>query len=382
MSTQARAERIRQAIQAHLSDDPTKLGLTHTASAASAAAWIDGQLIIDESFGHAQLLPHMRAMPSPAIFDLASVTKSLVTATLTMQAVDEGLLSWDTPISAIFPGWAKAGDNGATVLHLLNHSSGLPAWHKFYEELPFELTPDALQAQRQQIIDRIIAWERHPVAGQQYAYSDLGYILLCALLERAFHQGDLAQLAQARIFSPLGMTHARYVSRIRQEQPIKDAISTEWCGFRERYVTGEVHDENTYVMGGVSGHAGAFSTAEELLRFGQHLLAIDRGELDAAIKPLVSRQSLRYCWSPQARGADGHHLGGWDTPSGARSSVGSCFGRETTVGHLGFTGTSIWIEREQNAVAVLLTNRVHPSRDNAKILDLRIAYHDSVLKPL
>lgn len=383
MTDQAHADFIRAAIQTHLSDKVEDIGVTHAACAAAASAWIDGEQVFEEALGLAQLLPTPRQLPSPAIFDLASVTKSLVTATLTMQAVDLGLLAWDTTIGSIFEGWRQGGDNGATIMHLLNHSSGLPAWHKFYEEVPFDTSGDALRAQRQEIIARILGWERHPVAGERYAYSDLGYILLCAILEEVFsfhakQRLDLDQIAKTRIFAPLGMTHTRYVSRLRDELPIADAIATEWCEHRQRYVCGEVHDENTYVMGGVSGHAGAFSTVSDMTRFGRHLLAIDRDELPAGQPPLVSKQSLQHCWSEQARGADGHHLGGWDTPSGERSSVGSCFGRGSTVGHLGFTGTSLWIEREANIVAVLLTNRVHPSREHGKVLDLRIAFHDAV----
>jgi len=141
-------------------------------------------------------------------------------------------------------------------------------------------------------------------------------------------------------------------------------------------VVGEVDDDNTAVRGGVSGHAGCFATAQDVGRFAEHMRCIDQGDLG-----IVSQEVLQHCWSERARGADGHHLGGWDTPSGPRTSVGRGFGRRSTVGHLGFTGTSMWVERERGVVAVVLTNRVHPTRDNPRILELRIDVHEAVCEP-
>ena len=162
------------------------------------------------------------------------------------------------------------------------------------------------------------------------------------------------------------------------EERIDDAVATERCARRGGVVVGRVHDENTALMGGVSGHAGAFCDAPDLLRFGVHMLGIDQGQGPG----IVSREILRWCWSEAARGAAGHHLGGWDTPSGARSSAGRHMTPDATVGHLGFTGTSLWIDRAQQRVAVLLTNRVHPTRDNPHILAMRIAFHEAVAPAL
>lgn len=381
-------DKITHAIQTHLTTDANAIGKTHAASAAHGLAWIDGELIYNQAHGLAQLTPAQRPLAAMPLFDMASVTKSLVTATLAMKAVDEGWLDWHTPISDVFEQWGKTNkDNGATLLHLLNHSSGLPAWHRFYEEYPLTGTIDALLAQRNTVIERILGWSRHEVAGAQYAYSDLGYILLCALLEKvyAIHTNTcryLNELAHAYIFEPLDMHNTRYVTALRANGPDTQiptqAVATEYCTYRQRVTVGQVHDENTMVMGGVSGHAGAFSTADDMLKFAQHMLAVDQGTLSDGI---VSQKSLQFCWSEAARGADGHHLGGWDTPSGARTSVGRGFGRQSTVGHLGFTGTSLWIDRQARTIAILLTNRVHPTRENPLILDLRIAFHEAVLAP-
>ncbi len=362
-----------RAIQAHLSDDLAALGRTHAACAAHGMAWHQGQLSADVALGFAQLDPAPRPLPARAVFDLASVTKALVTATLWMRAVDAGLAAPHTPLAALWPAWDEAvGDNGATFAHLLNHSSGLPAWHKFYEEYPIEGDVPTRAARRDAILSRIAAMPRLGAPGQVYAYSDLGYIALCHVLERLWG-APLDGLAQDQIFGPLGMTSARFV-REAQGERILDAVATERCARRGGVVVGRVHDENSALMGGVSGHAGAFCDAPDLLRFGVHMLGIDQGQGPG----IVSREILRWCWSEDARGADGHHLGGWDTPSGPRSSAGRHLTPEATVGHLGFTGTSLWIDRATQRVAVLLTNRVHPTRDNPHILAMRIAFHEAI----
>ena len=157
---------------------------------------------------------------------------------------------------------------------------------------------------------------------------------------------------------------------------LADAASTELAPRRGGIVTGFVHDENCYIQGGVAGHAGLFGTAADVARFGAHLLGVDRGE-----SGIVSAETLRTCWSQASRGGDGHHLGGWDTPSGELSSAGRGFAADRTVGHLGFTGTSLWIERGEGVVASLLTNRVYPTRENTMIKPLRVAFHEAVLPP-
>ncbi len=371
---------IRTALQAHMTEDPTLLGDTHAASAAHAIVWRDGEVVFDEALGWAALLPERRVMPATPVFDLASVTKIVSPTTLAMQAVTEGLLRWDTPIAEHLEPW-RASDPEGTVhlLHLLNHSSGLPAWHQYYLELPLTLEPTAWLAQEREIRERIAHTPRKAQPGTHYEYSDLGYITLCWLLEEVLGSGahTYAQIARRRIFEPLGMRDTRYVDLAAGDAPIRDAVATELCGFRGRVSVGTVHDENTMCLGGVSGHAGVFSTAQDMLTFGRHMLAIDH-DAPTDVAPIVGRDALKFCWSEAARGADGHHLGGWDTPSGARTSAGRGFGRQTTVGHLGFTGTSLWIEREQNLIAVLLTNRVHPTRENPRILDMRIAFHEAI----
>lgn len=367
-------ERLARVLAEHVTDDVNRLGVDRSTSAAHVVVWRAGELVADVAAGWAALEPERRALGADAVFDLASVTKVLVGATLVWQAIDEGRLAADEPLERLIAGWEEAPGYapGATLLTLLNHTSGLAAWRKFYREWPVEPPLADVAAQRAAILDAARLEPRAYVSGQGYAYSDLGFMLLADVVERAFG-APLEVLAQARIFAPLGMVQTRYVSRRRGDTPLAGAVATERCVERGRVLVGEVHDENTAALGGVSAHAGVFSTARELALFGQHLLELDAGQRAQGI---VSPQVVRWGWSREAGSAFGSHVAGWDTPSGARSSAGVVLSRERCVGHLGFTGTSIWIGRDSATVAVLLSNRVHPSRDNGRAHALRVAVHD------
>ncbi|MFP4600387.1 MAG: serine hydrolase domain-containing protein [Persicimonas sp.] len=373
---------LRRAVAGSLDD----IGDSKTCSAVQAAVWQGGELLLDEALGCTHFGEGGAPMTRDTPMDIASLTKPLVVATLVMQAVDAGLVALSDPIAEHLPAWLTGarGDNKsdkkraeATLLDLLNHSSGLPAWEKFYLEYPVDPSPKRAQATRDELFERIATTPLEAEPGTRHAYSDLGYILWANILERVF-DAPLHEVARARIFEPLDMQQTGYVARWAGDPPITHAAATEDCPLRERVVVGTVHDENTDIIGGTSGHAGVFSTAGDLLEFCTHLWQIDAGAISDG---LVSRQTLQFCWSDRARGADGHHLGGWDTPSGELSSAGRGFQAGRTVGHLGFTGTSFWIERDLGLIAILLTNRVYPSRENALIKRLRVRFHEAVLPP-
>lgn len=366
------SQRALSALTPFLTHDPAALATTHATSALHALAASPSAILCDHVLGLSQLLPTARALSRPhPIFDLASVTKIIVPATLAMQAVTQGVLSLSTPLQELLPEW----DNQATLLHLLNHTSGLPAWHKYYLEYPLEgLTQGAWRAQREAVLERVIATPKAP-AGSVYAYSDLGYMALMVVLERALGE-RLDVLARERIFAPLEMERTRYVNLLEGDEPLEDAVTTELCPVRG-VVRGIVHDENTQVLGGVSGHAGVFGSAHDLLKFARALLEVDAGEERHALG--ISPEVLGQFWSEQARAQGGHHVAGWDTPSGERSSAGRGFPRSSTVGHLGFTGTSLWMDRASGTAAILLTNRVHPTRENPRIFAMRVAFHEAIM---
>lgn len=339
-----------------------------------------------------------------ALFDIASVTK-LFTATLAMIANDRGLLRFEDDLGRVFEEMA-----GVTLGALLNHTSGLDAWRQWYLQLDVPVQahqPDlaTMKANRERILHDILKSERKP-PGQAYAYSDLGYILLGRCLEEVFGQ-SLDEVVRDEISEPLGLQDTRYVNLLNGELPLQ-AVQTERCPVRgastsaalssldefERVrhlpdeshgvsdptrgkgVEGVVHDENAWIQGGVCGHAGLFSNVEDLLAFGAHFLAISNGN-----SGIVRAETLAHAWDRKHLHPQGHHVLGWDTPSGERTSVGRGFSRTKTYGHLGFTGTSLWLDLAHETVAVLLTNRVYPTRNNPGILDLRIAFHEAVLNP-
>ncbi len=355
-------------LNAAAAPDLASIGSTHTASALAAVVLRDGAVVVEHAAGHAGFDPQ-RPLTLETPFDLASVTK-VFTATLAMLAVDAGRCAIDEPIVRWVDDWVD-GAEAVTLLHLLNHSSGLPAWDQFYLRMP--ITPDVeTAAATADEIERQIAAKERGRPGRQGVYSDLGYILLGRILERVW-DAPLEDAVESRICGPLALESTRFVSQRRADEAIADAASTEVDPRRGGVMVGRVHDENCYIQGGVAGHAGLFGTAADLAQFGSHLLAIDRGAAG-----IVSQELLQLCWSEGARGGSGHYLGGWDTPSGPQSSAGRGFAPSSTVGHLGFTGTSLWIEREAGVVAALLTNRVYPTRENDRIKALRVAFHESL----
>lgn len=355
------------------------IGAETTCSAAQAAVARDGELLYERALGRTRLDSAGNPVDVDTPFDVASLTKPVVTGTLLMQAVDEGRVDWGAPLAETSGNWSNDPEaDGITWRQLANHTSGLPDWAPLYKHLSLRPSPDAVDPNQTTILRRIRETPLDSPPGEREEYSDLGYIMLGCALEQTL--GDsLDALARDRIIEPLGLGHTAFISARRGDTPIDSAPATEDDPLRNGPVVGEVHDRNAAAFGGVAGHAGLFSTARDLAAFGAHLLSIDRGA--SPENPLVDRNVLQDCWSPAAIGPDGHHAVGWDTPSGDPSSSGRGFESGRTVGHLGFTGASIWLERDRNLVAVLLTNRVYPSRENDRIRQLRIRFHEAILPP-
>lgn len=357
--------KIVAAVEAELAHRLDQLPESKTFAAAQWAVELDG--LFEDGAAGVRSFESRDPVSDITPFDLASVTK-IFTATLALMAFDRGVIQPWTPVSDFFE---LEGDS-PTILDLMNHSSGLPAWEKYYEKYPMRNDLETVLENRERILRDILEAEREP-PGENHAYSDLGYILLGRILEQIY-DSSLASAIRCEICEPLGLESIDYVSVLRGDQPIATAAATEYCETRGKPVVGEVHDENTWIQGGVAGHAGLFGTASDLHKFGSHLLSIYHGA-----DGILTGARLRWAWSDAARGA-GRHVAGWDTPSGKKTSVGRGFGRNTTFGHLGFTGTSLWIDVEARCVAALLTNRVYPTRENSRILDARIAFHESVLE--
>ena len=296
--------------------------------------------------------------PGPAVtfdtyYDVASVTKASVTSLLTLLLVGDGRLGWDTPADRYVP----EAPPGVRVRDLLAHASGLPAWRPLYE-----------RAQDRDAIVRLAAGEpveRPP--GEASVYSDLGFIVLGAMVERA-GGARLDEQAARRLFQPLGMSRSRFVDLAAPDRPSPVAAT-------EHGLAGEVHDENCHAAGGILGHAGLFSTADDLSLLAMALLRAWHG--DATLFP---PELLRVLFSPCSIPGSTWRLG-WDGPSEGESQAGRRWPRDG-VGHLGFTGCSLWLDPPRSRWVVLLTNRVHPTRDDTRIKQLRPRVHDAVVELL
>ena len=305
-------------------------------------------------------------MPTDAVFDLASLTKVIATTTVAMKAVEEGRLRLDYQVQAYVPEFIGGDKEAVTVRDLLLHVSGLPAYIRFFLDYnPEQLGPET----RVDILRRIEGTDLESATGERYAYSDLGIILLGEILDRVLAE-SYQSYATREIFAPLGMTQTRWNP---PDEWLKRIPPTEQDPWRGRMVHGEVHDENAAAMGGVSSHAGLFSTASDLAIFSQMLL---NGGTYGHVR--VLRRSTIDRWTRRQNKPEGSSRAvGWDT---AHPSQSWMMFSEAAFGHTGFTGTSVWIDPERDLFVILLTNRVHPTRENTQIREARIAFHRAVVE--
>jgi len=299
--------------------------------------------------------------PGPeTLYDLASLTKVVALTTALMLAVDDGRIGLDEPVQRYVPGFRGPGTGRVTIRHLLTHSAGLPAHRSLWRETTHWLEAHAL----------VDATPLDTVPGARSVYSDLGAIVLTHALEAAVGE-PLDAYVEARIFRPLGMRSTRYLP---PPEWLPRIAPTERDPWRGRVLRGEVHDENAWWLGGVSGHAGLFGTAADLLTFGEWLLSGARRTKTAkrarpgAGTPAPPRSLEEFVRRQDVVSGSSRALG-WDTPS-LGSSAGTRLSARS-FGHTGFTGTSIWVDPERDLVVVLLSNRVHPSRDNPRLARLR-----------
>ena len=312
-----------------------------------------------------------------SIYDLASLTKVVATTTLAMLAVSEGKLELDAPVQRYLPAFRGRGKELVTVRHLLTHSSGLPADRPLWRLSP---NPDSA-------LRLVNATPLDTLPGARMVYSDIGAIVLGKVIEHIYGV-RLDRLAARKIFRPLGMGSTGF----RPPATLLPGVAaTEYdTAWRKRIVRGEVHDEKAAWLGGVAGHAGLFGSAVDLLSFGEWVLGTlrrsggqadegngpDRPTAGPPVRPEILREFIRR----QDVVPGSSRALGWDTPSPG-NSAGTRLG-SSSFGHTGFTGTSIWIDLERDLVIVLLTNRIHPTRNNPRIGPLRVAVANGVVSLL
>ena len=324
------------------------------------------------AFGALTFDPLAPAATPDTIFDLASLTKVIATATLAMRAVEAGRIALNDPLSRWLHDWRGADRADVTIRHLLTHSSGLTAYLPFYRDLtgrpefqhaicglPLEYAPDA-----------------------QSIYSDLGFMLLAFIIEDAAAAASRSS-APAGAFDPSASFAEQFhrVASFLIPDPLifnpprtwrRRCAPTEIDHWRGRLLTGEVHDENCWALGGAAGHAGLFGTASAVGAFARAVLRTIRGE------PILSQPETLRTFSTRSSVPNSSRALGWDTML-PTSSCGTLMS-PSAIGHVGFTGTSLWIDWERDLYVVLLTNRVHPTRENNTIREIRPRVHDAVIE--
>lgn len=332
--------------------------------AFGALEWADDalQVAVVDGVGRQTYDPASPAIVASTIYDLASLTKVVATTAMAMLLYQRGVLDLDLPLVEVLPEFVcgQVQRSSVTIRQLLAHNSGLAGYARLFESCS---TVEAL-------FNACLCMPLEAMPGKRVEYSDIGFILLGRALERM--AGETLDVFCAReVFNLLGMKRTLF----RPPGTLKAEIppSEDDQSFRHRAIHGEVQDENCFVLGGVSGHAGLFGGVSDLLRFAEAILSPPTTKL--------FHQKTVEVFTARVGEPDGSSRAlGWDTPSNPSSS-GNMFSAHS-IGHLGYAGTSIWIDLEERCGVVLLSNRCWPSREKQKIKQLRPAFHDAVRKLL
>jgi CubicO group peptidase (beta-lactamase class C family) len=328
---------------------------------ASVAVTHRGKLVCLKAFGHFLYDSDTPEATTGSIFDLASLTKVVATTTMAMILYERGLLDLEVPVGSVLPEF-KTDDprrRQVTLHMLLAHSSGLPAYEKLF-----------LKARdRDELLGAALHTPLKHEPGSTAEYSDIGFIILAAALER-LAQDALDHFCRHEIFGPLGMAHTTFDPPLHWWSMIPPTADDQ--GFRQRIIQGEVQDENASVLEGVAGHAGLFATAQDLAIFAHTMLLGGR--------PIVRPTTLALFTRRESAPANTSRALGWDTPS-VPSQAGKYFS-DHSFGHLGYTGTSLWIDPERQLSVTLLTNRTWPDCKNEAIKRIRPAFHDAIVEAL
>ncbi len=328
---------------------------------ATLAVLYKGKVVFHRAFGRMTYSPKSTPVDTTTIYDLASLTKAVVTTSIVMQLVERDSLSLRAPVSAYLPDFAKNGKGRVTIEQLLRHTSGLRAHTYFSKSCT---TPE-------QLFNAIDADSLLSAPGTTTLYSDLGFMLLGKIVETITGK-SLAANFHERFAAPLGMRSTMFTpppSLIWRIAPVEK--DTLWPFSTKRPL---VHDQNAALLGGVAGHAGLYATTGDLVLMTAMLMNDGSSKGRVYFRPGTLRTFLSRSKSPRALG--------WDLcSSGGHSSAGDSFSN-SSYGHLGFTGTSIWIDPEKKLAVILLSNRVYPTSDNIKIRKFRPLLHNTVVQCL
>lgn len=319
------------------------------------------------------------------VFDLSSLTKPLATTVAVMMLRVDGKLRLDDRVTRFFHNFGVHGKGYVTFRQLLAHCSGLAAWRPFYQQVAEversgKVNFMASHGAKEFVYDQIHREKPEYPPASRALYSDLNFMLLGETVEQVSGVG-LNKFCRDKIFRPLGLRATDFIDislvRTRRLEPVPEMFApTSVCPLRKRLLVGEVDDENAFAMGGVAGHAGLFAPVREVDRIVHELLRCYTGRSDFILPKIVQE-----FWTRDTTAKGSTWALGWDSPSPEYSSSGHRFST-AAVGHLGFTGTSIWIEPAKEIAVSLLTNRVHPRRDNQAIREFRPRIHDLIMEAL
>jgi serine-type D-Ala-D-Ala carboxypeptidase len=330
-----------------------------------------GDVRIFQAVGKRTLVPDPLPMSRETLFDLASLTKPLATTLAMMKLVNEDRIGLDAPLEALIPHGIPEDRRGITPRLLLTHSAGYVDWRPFYLDLASVAPKNRKAAVRKRLLDIHLAYE----PGTRVLYSDLGFMLLEWVIETTAGV-TLPRFLSETFYDPLSLSTLGFFGSHPQDRFSRDRFAaTEDCPWRRQMIQGMVHDENAYALGGYSGHAGLFGTAEAVYALANLLREHWRGDRSDYLRP----QTVRTFFTRQDRVDESTWALGWDTPSPVNSSAGKCFS-EKSVGHLGFTGTSLWMDLGKDVIIVFLSNRVHPTRKNEMIRTFRPVLHDRIME--
>jgi CubicO group peptidase (beta-lactamase class C family) len=324
--------------------------------------WKDGKTIYEKAYGNYTYESTSPIVKTNTIFDLASLTKVVATTTAAMICYDRNLFSLNDKVIKYIPEFAVNGKENITIKNLLIHNSGLPAWKRFYGR---DLTYD-------DVINEIYSSELEYKTGEKTVYSDLGVITLGKIIEKVSGKA-LDVFCKDEIFLPLKMNSTFYNPPDSLKKYCAPTESDNY--WRMKTLQGEVHDETSVMLNGAAGHAGLFSTAQDIASL--MMVLMNKGKYNDV--PFIKQSTIELFTKRNSEGST--RALGWDTKSDSGSSAGKYFSKNS-FGHTGYTGTSIWTDPERNLFIVFLTNRVYPTRENTRIQKVRPQLHNAIIESL
>ena len=340
-----------------------------------------GEILFKKAYGRFDYKGKSSVVESDTTYDLASLTKVLAATPAAMRLIESGILTLEQKLSDFYPQLENGAKGKITIADLLLHQSGLPAWKPFYEEFqPENCSPGNIPIIVERILDTSLEYE----TSYKTVYSDLGFIILLNIIEKTTAV-PFDMFCREQIFQPMGLNSLQFNPDEKYRDRIPPTGKDTWRG---SIIQGEVNDNNCFVMGGVSTHAGLFGAAQDVAAIGQ--LFIQKGIYDKKIhfrhrlidtfsrpiNPKILRHDARGVMAPVAT----NRALGWDKP-GVNSSSGQFFSKHA-IGHLGFTGCSLWVDLKQEIIIVFLCNRVHPDPKQNKMDKFRPQLHDAIMRKL